>query len=94
MAAIVKRQRELLSHLSLPSLSLALSYNRRHVFPVELGLREGADVVSHLLARGDGQLHQPLDDRIDVDEVQTLDLVGLQAMGTLHARQHSNNLLR
>ena len=64
------------------------------VFLRELCLGEGADVVSHLFSGGDGQLHQPLDDGVDVDEVEALDLVGLQAMGTLHPRQDTNYLLR
>ena len=60
---------------------------------VELELREGTDEVSHLLPGGNGQLDQPLDHRVDVDEVQPLDLMGLQAVGTLHARQDSHYLL-
>ena len=59
----------------------------------ELSLRERSDVVSHLLPGGNGQLHQPLDHWVDVDEVQTLDLVGLQSVGTLHLWQHCNYLL-
>ena len=85
----------------------------------ELGLREGSNVVSHLLPRCNGQLHQPLgvepgchaqcngsiitsagqacrrylNDWVDVDEVQPLDLVGLQAVRTLHARQDCHYLL-
>ena len=34
-----------------------------------------------------------LNDRVDMDEVQTLDLVRLQSMWTLHAREHTHNLL-
>ena len=34
-----------------------------------------------------------LDDRIDVDEIHSLDLVRVQAMWTLHPRQYSHYLL-
>ena len=66
---------------------------RGHVIPVELGLREGSDVVSHLLPGCYGQLHQPLHHGVDVDEVQPLDLMGLQTVGTFHARKDRHDLL-
>ena len=35
-----------------------------------------------------------MDDRVDMDEVQALDLVGLQSMWTFHSRKHAHYLLR
>ena len=61
---------------------------------VELGFREGSDVVPHLLPGCYGELYQPLDHRVDVDEVETLDLMGLQTMRTLHPGEDSHNLFR
>ena len=55
--------------------------------------RESSDIVASFLSCFYSKLDQPLDDRIDRDEVQPLYLMRLQAMGTLHTRQHSHDLL-
>ena len=38
-------------------------------------------------------VHSYLDDRVDVDEVEALDLVRLQSMRTLHSRENCHYLL-
>jgi len=60
----------------------------------KLGLREIADVIRHLLPGLEDLLHQPLHHGEDVDEVRTLDLVRLQAVGTLQPGQRLDDLFR
>ena len=60
---------------------------------LELHLTEGADVLCCLLPPLHRFLHEPLYDREYPGAVHALDLMGLQLVGTLHARQDSNYLL-
>ena len=59
-------------------------------------LRDGecSDQIAHFFPSLDGTFDKPLDHRVDMDEVQPLDLVRLDAVGTFHSWKDGYDLLR